>query len=61
MTRQQHGAVGLLCVARAIKIRHNVWILKKANHTRKRNRSMLKIYNTLSRQKEEFKPIHAGK
>ena len=22
---------------------------------------MLKIYNTLSRQKEEFKPIHAGK
>ncbi|NJD84873.1 hypothetical protein EWM60_02225 [Candidatus Erwinia dacicola] len=22
---------------------------------------MLKIFNTLSRQKEEFKPIHAGK
>jgi hypothetical protein len=26
-----------------------------------RHQKLLKIYNTLSRQKEEFKPIHAGK
>jgi cysteinyl-tRNA synthetase len=29
--------------------------------TKPRNVPMLKIFNTLSRQKEEFKPIHAGK
>jgi cysteinyl-tRNA synthetase len=33
---------------------------RPSSHTFIRNLSMLKIYNTLSRQKEEFKPIHAG-